>query len=102
MQDGTGGIAIFSSSLNSTVRGDNVTVTGVTTQYQNLLEITPVLWNLNSSGTPFPTPVLATPSQLNENYESILIQINNVTFTNPGVTFTGNTNYNFTANGQSG
>ena len=103
MQDGTGGIAIFSSSLNSTVRGDNVTVTGVTTQYQNLLEITPVSsWNLNSSGNPLPTPVLATPSQLNENYESILVQINNVTFTNPGATFTGNTNYNFTANGQSG
>lgn len=103
IQDGTGGIAIFSSSLASAQRGDNVTVTGVTTQYQNLLEITPVTsWNLNSSGNPLPPPVLATPNQLNENYESIFIQINNVTFTNPVGTFQGNTNYNFTANGQSG
>jgi len=103
IQDGTGGIAIFSSSLAATVRGDNVTVTGLTIQYQNLLEITPVsLWNLNSSGNPLPPPVLATPNQLNENYESIFIQINNVTFTNPVGTFQGNTNYNFSANGQSG
>ncbi len=103
MQDGTGGIAIFSSSLVSTGRGDNVTVTGVTVQYQNLLEITPVSsWNLNSSGNPLPPPVLATPNQLNENYESIFIQINDVTFTNPVGTFQGNTNYNFSANGQAG
>ncbi|MBL0341485.1 MAG: T9SS type A sorting domain-containing protein [Bacteroidetes bacterium] len=103
LQDGTAGIAVFSSALATTVRGDNVTVTGVTVDYQNLLEITPVnSWNLNSSGNPMPAPVLATPSQLNENYESIFIQINNVTFTNPGSTFAGNVNYNFTANGQNG
>lgn len=103
IQDGTGGIAIFSSALAITQRGDNVTVTGTTVNYQNLLEITPVnSWALNSSGNTLPVPVTVTPLQLGEAYESELVQINNVTFTNGGSLFQGNSNYNFSANGESG
>src|SRR5688572_9742569 len=103
MQDGTGGIAIFSSALSATIRGDNVTVTGVTVDYQNLLEITPVLgWILNSSGNTLPTASVVTPSQLGESNESKLIRINNVSFTSGGSAFQGNASYNFSANGQNG
>jgi hypothetical protein len=102
IQDGTGGIAVFSSLLSSTVRGDVVTVTGVTTQFQNLLEITPVnSWALNASGNPLPAPLVLTPSQLSEQSESMLVQINNVTFASTGV-FQGNSSYTFNSNGQSG
>jgi phosphatidylserine/phosphatidylglycerophosphate/cardiolipin synthase-like enzyme/DNA/RNA endonuclease YhcR with UshA esterase domain len=103
IQDGTAGVAVFSSSLAATVRGDNVTVTGVLSQYQNLLEITPVnSWLLNSSGNPLPAPLTVTPLQMNESNEAMLLQINNVTFTNGGSQFLGNSSYNFIANGENG
>ncbi|MFM7768718.1 MAG: hypothetical protein ACKO9S_12780, partial [Bacteroidota bacterium] len=74
IQDGTGGIGLFSTSLTSLQRGDNVTVTGTTAQFQNLLEITTVTsWTLNSSGNPLPTPLSLTPSQLGESNESMLV-----------------------------
>lgn len=102
MQDGTGGIAIFSSSVSSLLRGDLATITGVTMQYQNLLEISPVnTWSLNSSGNPLPTPLNVTPSQLSESNESMLVRLNNVTFSSQGL-FQGNTTYNYTANGETG
>ena len=103
IQDATAGIAIFSSSLSSVQRGDEITVTGVTTEYQNLLEIQPVNnWILNSSNNNLPLPLLLTPLQLGENYEAQLIQINNVSFTNAGGIFQGNTTTTFTSNGEIG
>ena len=102
IQDGTGGIGVFSTSLTALQRGDNVTVTGTTTQFQNLLEIVTVTaWTLNSSGNPLPTPMMLTPSQLGESNESMLIQINGVSFLNTG-TFQANTTYAFNSGGQTG
>ncbi len=103
IQDGTAGIAIFSSALAITQRGDNVTVTGITTDYQNLLEITPVTgWILNSSSNPLPVPLQLTPNQVGESNEAVLVRINNVSFTNGGSLFQGNASYSFTANGENG
>lgn len=102
MQDGTGGIAIFSTAVASLQRGDLANITGVTMQYQNLLEISPVnTWSLNSSGNPLPTALNVTPSQLNESNESMLVRLTNVTFSSQGL-FQGNTTYNYTANGETG
>jgi phosphatidylserine/phosphatidylglycerophosphate/cardiolipin synthase-like enzyme len=102
IQDGTGGIALFSASLTSLQRGDNVTVTGTTTQFQNLLEIVTITsWNLNSAGNPLPVPIVVTPSQLVETIESRLVRINSVSFLNTG-TFQANTTYSFSSNGQTG
>jgi len=102
MQDGTGGIAIFSSALAIVQKGDNITVTGVTTEFSNLLEIAPVTsWTLNSSGDPDPAPIVLSPSQLNESNESMLVRINNVTFTSSGI-FQSNGTYNFTSSGETG
>jgi len=95
IQDGTGGIGLFSTALTSLQRGDNVTVTGSTAQFQNLLEITTVTsWTLNSTGNPLPTPLPVTPSQLGESNESMLVRISGVSFISSG-TFTANTTYPF-------
>lgn len=103
IQDGTGGIGVFSNMLSSAVRGDLVTVTGLTDDYLNLLEINPVgLYTLNSSGNPLPQPVQLTPGQLGEPVESQLVQISNVSFSNPGGIFSGNATLNFNAGGQPG
>lgn len=103
IQDGTGGIGVFSNLLSSTVRGDLITVTGVTDDYFNLLEINPVgVFTLNSSGNTLPVPQIVPASLLSEPFESQLVQIQNVTFSNPGGVFSGNATLNFTANGQPG
>ncbi len=102
MQDGTGGIALFSTALSSLQRGDNVTITGSTTQFQNLLEIVQVTaWTVNSTGNSLPNPLILPLSQMNESNESMFVRVNNVTFLTSG-TFQGNTNYNITSNGESG
>lgn len=102
IQDGTGGIGLFSTALTSLQRGDNVTVTGTTAQFQNLLEITTVTsWTINSSGNPLPTPLSVSPSQLGESNESMLVHIAGVSFISTG-NFTANTTYPFNSNGQTG
>ncbi|MFM7079514.1 MAG: DUF5689 domain-containing protein, partial [Bacteroidota bacterium] len=102
IQDGTGGIGLFSTSLTSLQRGDNVTVTGTTTQFQNLLEIVQVTASsVNSSGNPLPAPLTITPNQLGESNESMLVRIPDVSFLTSGV-FQGNTTYPFNSNGQTG
>lgn len=102
IQDGTGGIGLFSTSLTSLQRGDNVTVTGTTTQYQNLLEIVTITsWTVNSTGNPLPVPLSVTPAQLGENNESMLVRISGASFLTTG-NFQGNTTYNINSNGQTG
>ncbi len=103
MQDGTAGIAVFSSSLSSVTRGDIITVTGTIDDYFNLMELNPVASHtINSSGNPDPAPIVLTPNQLSEQSESRMVQINNAIFTNGGGVFAGNANYSFTANGETG
>lgn len=103
VQDGTGGIGVYSAMLSTSVKGDLVTVTGTTDDYFNLLEINPVgSWTVISSGNSLPPAALITPIQISEPYESQLIQLNNVTFSNPGGVFTGNATFNFSANTQPG
>lgn len=103
LQDAGAGIAIYSASLSNVNRGDMVTVTGTLVDYNGLLEMSPVTSvAINSTGNPLPIAQVVTPSQLDETTEGELIQINNVTFANGGAAFGLNTNYNFTAGGQSG
>ncbi len=102
MEDGSGGIAVYDGSFNAT-RGDSVTVTGELSDFNGLLEVVNVSsHNIHSNGNTLPTPQLLTPNQLGETTEGELIRIDDVTFTNGGSTFSGSTNYNFTAGGQAG
>ncbi len=103
MQDQTAGIAAYSSTLSGVLRGDSITVTGTLKLYNQLLELDPVAsFTVHSSNNTLPVPQVITPSQIAEAYEAELIQINGVTFQNGGTAFAGNTNYNFTASGQTG
>ncbi len=81
MQDESAGIAVYSSEMSEVLRGDEVTVTGTLKEYNTLLEIDPVTSvTINSSGNPLPEAVVLTPDQLAENYEGMLVRINDVDF----------------------
>ena len=106
IQDPTGGVDIFSTSINIALSlGDSVEVTGTVAQFNGLTEITPSSISdivILPTGT-MPPAVLevVTVSQLGnagvgEPYEGRLVRINNVTITSPPATFAANTNYNIT------
>ena len=102
-EDSTAGIAVYGSNLSGVHRGDLVTVTGLLTDYNNLLEMNPVTsFTITSSGNALPIPFVLTPIQIDEPYEGELITVNNVSFTSGGGNFAVNTNYAFTSGGQAG
>lgn len=102
LQDATGGIAAYASSLAGWHRGDSVSVVGFTTDYNGLMEISNIVGStVYSSGNDLPEPQLVTPLTLGEDYESELIRINQVVFDDGGGTFASNTSYYFTSDGES-
>lgn len=105
IQDETAGIAVYPGTGSvefSPDRGDNITITGTLKEYNQLIEIDPVIsFTVNSTGNELPAPVVLNPSQIGEEYEGQLLKIENAGFVNPGGTFSGSTNYNMTANGES-
>jgi beta-lactamase superfamily II metal-dependent hydrolase/fibronectin type 3 domain-containing protein len=106
IQDPTGGVDIFSTSINTTFNiGDNLEVVGTVAQFNGLTEIVPPGApdiTILAPGTLPPVNIeVVTLSQLansgvGEAYEGKLIRINNVTLTAPPATFAANTNYNIT------
>ena len=104
LQDGTAGIAAYGwSELSAVKRGDSIVVTGTLSDYNNLLEISPVSSvTVISGGHTLPDPVTLTPSQLSDNYEAQLVRIENAVFADAGGTFDGKKNYSFTASGEEG
>ena len=85
IQDATGGIDLFSTSLSSAFNiGDNVEATGTVTQFNGLTELTVTAVSFRSTGTA-PAPQLVTLSQLadgvGEALEGRLIRVDNVTVT---------------------
>ncbi len=102
-QDNTAGIAAYGATLNSVNKGDSVTITGTTTNYNQLIEMNPLTSVVvRSTGNPVPAPIVITPGQIAEQYEAMLLKINNITFVDAGGTFAGNKKYQFTSNGESG
>ncbi len=104
LQDGTAGIAAYGyNELANVKRGDSIVITGDISDYNNLLEISPVTTvTVVSSGHPLPAPVVLTPAQLSDDYEAQLVKIENAVFADAGATFSAKTNYTFTAGGQQG
>ncbi|HET7433359.1 MAG TPA: lamin tail domain-containing protein, partial [Thermoanaerobaculia bacterium] len=106
IQDPTGGVDIFSTSINTTLNiGDNIEVTGTVAQFNGLTEITPSgaadIVVLAPGTLPDPILEVVTLSQLanggpGESYEGRLVRVNNVSITSPPATFAANTNYNIT------
>lgn len=101
MQDGTGGLPIYDpGSASSLNRGDSVTATGTMALFSGLLELTNVTLT-NHGGGYSVTPLVVTPTGMGPANEGELVQINNVTFSNPGGTFTNGT-LNFSDGNQIG
>lgn len=96
-QDKTAGLSAYGSAGATLQRGDSVTISGVLKDYRNLLEIDPISSVItHSSNNRIPQPKVVTVDQVGENYESQLVQINNVQFVNPSGTFEGDKNYSLT------
>ncbi|HNT79383.1 MAG TPA: phospholipase D-like domain-containing protein [Bacteroidia bacterium] len=103
IQDQTGGIALFSTSLTNVQRGDSIQVSGTSINYFNLLELNPISSHtVFSSGNQMPLAQVIDPNLLNETTESELVQINNVLFASGGQLFQSNTAYAFISNGHQG
>ncbi|MBK9731689.1 MAG: T9SS type A sorting domain-containing protein [Chitinophagaceae bacterium] len=98
LQDPTGGIAAYSTSLATVQRGDSVEITGVLDFYNNLIEINPVSsYSVISSGNPLPEPfVVNMATGYTENYESRLVRFNNSTFISVG-SFSASADVNYEA-----
>jgi len=103
IQDETAGIGIYDSHVSDFQRGDLVTVTGKVESYNQLLEIgTLTAYSVTSSGNPLPVPQLILIDDFGEDLEGELVRVNQVQFVNAGGTFSGNTNYNITADEETG
>ncbi len=90
IQDGTAGIALYSGSLSSILRGDSIEAIGTIAPYQNLMEIAVTSFSVITSGNVIHPPVILTiPTAYLEQYEGQLVQINAVNFTSTG-TFNAN------------
>jgi len=101
MQDQTAGIAIYSSELNDVQRGDSITVSGTLKDYISLLEIDPVSsFTIHSSGNALPDPRELSPDQFDEQYESMLVSVDQATISASG-TFQREA-YGFISEGESG
>ncbi len=95
IQDQTGGIPIYGyNTVNGVVnRGDSVEVTGVLKLFNGLLEIDPITnFVAHGQGTEI-DPWLLNVTDLGNNYEGRLIQLDNVTFNDAGASFTNGSNF---------
>ena len=109
IQDSQAGIAIYpgvdwASWPAAPLRGDLVTVSGVITEFNGLLEIGPTLTavTVNSSNNTLPTNQLVTPNMIAEAYEGELVIVDNVVFDLAGSVISANSTYSYLSNGQSG
>ena len=85
IQDGTAtrsGLYV-NDGIHSVSVGDKIMIEGTVQEYFDLTELTSITSiDIISSGNPLPTPISLTTSDVNnENYESMLVQVNNVTCT---------------------
>ncbi len=98
-QDNTAGLSAFNpGTLLSGVRqGDSIEITGELSQFNQLLQISPVnSVNILSSNNALPAPISVTLSNgWVQQYECMLVEVSGVTVSGTG-TFSGNTNYNIT------
>lgn len=101
MQDRSAGIAVYSTKMNGVKRGDSVTVSGTLKDYLSLLEVDPVSTvTVHSSGNKLPEPEVLTPGQFSEEYEGMLVRVDQATINTSG-TFQREA-YGFTAAGENG
>ena len=91
IQDGTdlrSGLYIYDQN-NAPSLGDEITITGTTTEYFEMTEIVDVTsFTINSSANALPSPILLSTADVNnEDYEGMLVQVTGATCTNPDLGF---------------
>ncbi len=98
-QDNTAGLSAYNPGtlLDNVRQGDSIEITGELSQFNQLLQISPVnSVNILSTNNPLPAPISVTLTNgWVQQYESMLVQVNGVTVNGSG-SFSGNTNYNIT------
>ncbi len=93
--DTNNGICVF-GTLKTGHEGDSIVVTGKVVEYNNLTEMSDVSYFYNFKNNKPVTPVGITVSQIGEQYEGMLVKIDNVTFPQGGVVIPDeNSSYNF-------
>ncbi len=81
------GVLVYMAGDTTIVVNDEVEITGTVEEYYGLTEITgynqPITVTLLSSGNPVPAPVVITTAELanSEEYENVLVEINDVVVT---------------------
>jgi phosphatidylserine/phosphatidylglycerophosphate/cardiolipin synthase-like enzyme len=102
-EDGTAGIPAYGPDVSSVYLNDSITVNGILKDYNGLLEIDPILSITNHGQADLAVvPLLVTADEIGEETEGSLVRIENVVFADGGGTFSGNTTYSFTADGEDG
>jgi len=91
IQDGNAvrsGVYVYDQG-NVPLVGDEVTLTGTVDEYYEMTEIVSVTaFTVNSSNNAIPSPIVLTTSEANnEDYEGMLVQVDNATCTNPDLGF---------------
>ena len=111
-QDSTGGIALFDTAAfdlihnNGLIPGDSVTISGKNAWFRGLYELKDIALITKHGNVGVPTPINISISDLQDNasnaekYESQLVKITDVTFSDSG-TFSDGTNYSINKNSQS-
>lgn len=108
LQDATAGIALYPgadwSAWSGTPEiGDSLTVTGEITEYNGLLEVGPNLTAVAFEGAgTLPEPQVIGAADMDESLEGELVRVNGATFPLAGQEITGNSTYDFTADGETG
>lgn len=82
---GRGGICIFNSLKTGNV-GDSVVVRGKVAEYSTLTELTEIDYFYNFGNNKTVDPIEISTSQINEDYEGMLVKIEGVTFNEGGTT----------------
>lgn len=98
LQDNTGNITAFHATLlDGILRGDSITISGTLSNYNSLLEISPVTSvTLLNTGNPLPAPIAVTNlSGFAEIYEAKLVQVSAALFVDAGTFSTAGTGTNY-------
>ncbi|MFV0592309.1 MAG: endonuclease [Draconibacterium sp.] len=89
------GINVYNTLFTGNI-GDSVVIRGKAGEYLTLTEILDVAYFYNFGNNREVKPVTITCSQIGEDYEGVLVQLNNVTFSNAGQLISNaNNNYSF-------
>ncbi len=94
------GVCIYGSLVTGRV-GDSIVVSGSVTEYQKLTELDNIDYFYNFKNNQPVEPVTLTISQLNEDYEGVLVKLESVSFRDGGITI-GDGNTSLTIEDQTG